>query len=160
MPFCANCGAPVEGQFCGKCGTPLAGGAPRTGQPGGPAPQPPASGGGLTENVASALCYLAGLITGIIFLVLAPYNQSKTVRFHAFQSIFFSVAWIVIWILYMIVGGFLAVALPYGLGFLWGLIGLLVWLGGLILWILLMVKAYQNQKWVLPVIGPIADKQA
>jgi len=43
---------------------------------------------------------------------------------------------------------------------LWGLIGLLVWLGGLILWILLMVKAYQNQKWVLPVIGPIADKQA
>lgn len=160
MPFCANCGAPVEGQFCGKCGTPLAGGAPRTGQPGGPPPQPPASGGGLTENVASTLCYLAGLITGIIFLALAPYNQSKTVRFHAFQSIFFSVAWIVIWIVYVIVGTILAVALPYGLGVLWGLIGLVIWLGALILWILLMVKAYQNQKWLLPVIGPMADKQA
>ena len=43
---------------------------------------------GMTDNVASALCYALGFITGILFLVLAPYNQNRMVRFHAFQSIF------------------------------------------------------------------------
>ena len=47
----------------------------------------------MTDNVASALCYLLGLITGIIFLVLTPYNRNPVVRFHAFQSIFLNVAW-------------------------------------------------------------------
>jgi hypothetical protein len=59
------------------------------GAPGGSLPPsgPPAAAGGMTDNVASALCYVLGLITGILFLVLSPYNQNKTVRFHAFQSI-------------------------------------------------------------------------
>ncbi len=52
-------------------------------------PPAPVSAPGLTENVASALCYALGWITGIVFLVLAPYNQNRTVRFHAWQSIFF-----------------------------------------------------------------------
>ena len=59
--------------------------------------QPVAS--GMTDNVAGALCYVLGLVTGIVFLVLAPYNQNKFVRFHAFQSIFFHVAFIGIWVL-------------------------------------------------------------
>ena len=46
---------------------------------------------GLEENLACALCYALGLLTGIVFLVLAPYNQNKLIRFHAFQSIFFHV---------------------------------------------------------------------
>jgi hypothetical protein len=87
MPFCRNCGAPVEGQFCPQCGTPVAGAAAPSGSP----PPPPAAAAGLSENAASALCYLLGFITGIVFLAIAPYNQIRTVRFHAFQSIFFSV---------------------------------------------------------------------
>ncbi len=115
----------------------------------------PAS-GGLTENVASALCYLVGFITGIVFLVLAPYNQNKTVRFHAFQSIFFNVAWFAFWILIMI----LHIILPFALSLILSLISLVVWLGGFVLWLVLMWKAYNNQRFKLPVVGDLAEKQA
>lgn len=167
MPFCRNCGSPVEGQFCGKCGTPLAASAPGASAP--PPAQPQAysqpaaaqpAATGMADNVASMLCYILGFITGILFLVLAPYNQNKAIRFHAFQSIFFNVAWIAVSIIASIVGAILIAALPFGMGLLWSLVHLLIWIGGLILWIMLMVKAYSGQKWVLPIIGPIAEKQA
>ncbi len=171
MAFCPNCGASVEGKFCPKCGTavsaasagpsqssyappPAAGGAPGYSQ----APAPAAA-GGMTDNVAGALCYLFGLITGILFLVLAPYNQNRNVRFHAFQSIFLNVAWIICWIVVMVVATILAHIPIIG----W-IIDLLLWMalsiGALVLWIMLMVKAYNNQRLVLPVIGPLAEKQA
>jgi len=110
----------------------------------------------MTENVAGALCYVAGLITGIVFLALAPYNQSKFVRFHAFQSIFFNVAFVGLWIVEMVLG----FILPWGLHVIISLFGLVLWLGFMIVWILLMVKAYQNQKFKLPVIGQLAEQQA
>ena len=49
----------------------------------------------MADNVASTLCYVLGLITGILFLVLPPYNKNPVIRFHAFQSIFLHVACIV-----------------------------------------------------------------
>ena len=70
MPFCATCGAAVEGQFCAKCGSRV-GAAPSASS--GPAMQ---ASGAMADNVASALCYVLGLITGIIFLVLPPYNKN------------------------------------------------------------------------------------
>jgi uncharacterized membrane protein len=129
-------------------------------QPGQPPPPPAATGGGLTENVAGALCYLGGLITGILFLVLEPYNKNRTIRFHAFQSIFLNVVVIAVEIALFILFRIMGEMLPYSLSFLISLIGLVVWLAILVLWILLMVKAYQNQKLVLPIIGPLAEKQA
>ena len=173
MAFCPNCGASVEGRFCAKCGTAVeaAGGAPApppASQPYGagpaagaqpypsPAAAPAATAGGLSENVAGALCYILGLITGILFLVLAPYNQNRNVRFHAFQAIFFHVAWIVFWIANMVVG----IVLPSALGLLLGLFSLLIALGGLVVWLLLMFKAYSGQRLKLPVIGDLAEKQA
>jgi uncharacterized membrane protein len=139
MAFCASCGTAVAGQYCPKCGAPApgAGGAP-------------SAAGGLAENAACALCYLFGFITGILFLVLAPYNQNKTVRFHAFQSIFLHVAFIVFWI----VAGMI---LPWSVSLI---LSPLIGLGGLVLWILMMWKAYQNQKVKLPFIGDLAEKQA
>ena len=158
MAFCPSCGASVEGRFCGKCGAsvdvaPPAGGyqAP---------PPPPAAGSGLTENVAAALCYVAGLITGIVFLALAPYNQSKFVRFHAFQSIFFNVVWIALWIAHMILSMILHSILPFGAGVLMMLVWMVISLGGFLLWLFLMYKAYSNEKYMLPIIGALADKQA
>jgi uncharacterized membrane protein len=145
MPFCSNCGSPVEGSFCAKCGTPI--GAQVSG---GPPPAQASASSGLTENVAGALCYVLGFITGIIFLVLAPYSQNKAIRFHAFQSIFLSVAWFAIWVV-------IGVVLPWSLYFT---LTPLLSLAGLVLWIFLMWKTYQNQKVVLPVVGPIAEKQA
>src|SRR5271157_4445420 len=98
MAFWANCGAAVEGRYCAKCGTALdASPSARI------ATTPGVSTSGLSENAAAALCYLLGLITGIIFLVLEPYSKNKLIRFHAFQSIFLHVGVIIIWIAIRIV---------------------------------------------------------
>jgi uncharacterized membrane protein len=157
--YCPNCGADVQGRFCAKCGTAVDT-ASASGEPASEAPPraqsysaPPATAGGLTENVAAALCYVLGLITGILFLVLAPYNQNKFVRFHAFQAIFFHVAFIVLYIIDTV----LAFILPW---YLMSMIWLLLSLAGLVLWIFLMVKAYQHEKFKLPIIGDLAEQQA
>jgi uncharacterized membrane protein len=107
----------------------------------------------MADNVASALCYVLGLITGIIFLVLAPYNKNPLIRFHAFQSIFMHVACIVFMIGLNIVLGMLH---------LWGMffLGSLFWLACFVLWIYLLIQAYQGKMVVLPVIGPLAQQQA
>ena len=52
---------------------------------------------GLADNVAGALAYVT-IIPAIVFLVLEPFNKKRFVRFHAFQCIFFAIAWIVLWI--------------------------------------------------------------
>lgn len=174
MAFCKNCGSPVDGQFCAKCGTP-AGAAPAAqaaapappppAQPYPPAaaasaPQPAAAAGGMTDNLAGLLCYVLGFITGVLFLVLEPYNRNKFIRFHAFQSLFFNLAWIALWIVLSIIGGILMAALPFSMWWLWSIVNLVIWLGFLASWIFLMVKAYQGQRFKLPVIGDLAEKQA
>ena len=147
MAFCASCGAPVEGKFCAKCGTPMGAAVPP------PGATPGAAAAGMTDNAASALCYVLGLVTGILFLVLAPYNQNRTIRFHAFQSIFLNVAWILFWMVFNIV--FVALHM-FSLMFLSSLISLAFF----VLWIYMIITAYQGKKVVLPVIGPIAQGQA
>jgi uncharacterized membrane protein len=154
MAFCASCGAPVEGKFCAKCGASVGAAVPPAGAaPGGAAPQPAPAATGMSDNAAAALCYVLGLITGILFLVLAPYNQNKTIRFHAFQSIFLNISWIVLWMVINIVFGALHM---WSLLFLSPLVGLVFF----ILWIYMIVTAYQGRTVVLPVIGPIARQQA
>jgi len=106
--------------------------------------------------VAGALCYLVGFITGILFLVLEPYNKNPRIRFHAFQAIFFHLGWIVLYIGVTIVAMFL----PLVLHLIVSLLMLVVGLGGFVLWLLLMYKAYNNTPLVLPIVGPLAQQQA
>ena len=183
MAFCSNCGAAVDGRFCPKCGAAVGAGPvggtgatpPPGPPPGGPPPPsynpppgysapggfvpPPSAAAGMTDNMAGALCYLFGFITGILFLVLAPYNQNRNIKFHAFQSIFLNIAWIVTWIVVTIV----SIAF-HAIPFLGALISILlhaaVGIGFLILWLYMMLKTYNGEKIVLPVIGPMAEKQA
>lgn len=169
MAFCPNCGAQVAGKFCQNCGTDVtaaqaagtAGAAgPIGATPGGSTYVPPAeaiNAPGLTTNVASALCYLFWIITGIIFLVLSPYNRDRTVRFHAFQAIFATVAFIILQIILAIFSGVLGAIHMWALaGTIWTIYEILVF----ILWLYMMYTAYNNRKIVLPVIGPLAEKQA
>lgn len=114
----------------------------------------------MTPNVAGALAYALGFITGILFLVLEPYNRDREVRFHAFQSIFLNVAVIVIYIVLAIFGSVLGAVIPMLGAALMGVVSLLVWLGSVVLWLVLIIKTYGGSKIVLPVIGPFAEKQA
>ena len=113
----------------------------------------------MEENVASALCYVLGLLTGVLFLVLAPYNQNRVIRFHAFQSIFLHVASFALFIGLMIVIGILHFV-PF-LGTFMGLVLYpLVGFALFIVWLVLIWKAYNRERLVLPIIGPLAEKQA
>ena len=143
MAFCPSCGSevPAGAASCPKCG----------GSGGTAVATAPA--GGLTDNVAGMLAYVT-IIPAIVFLVLEPYNKKRFVRFHSFQNIFFVVAWIVIGIALSIVA-----AIPV-LGWLTLLIWPLIGLGGLIVWVIMLIKAYQGQMFKLPIIGDIAEKQA
>jgi len=100
---------------------------------------------GLEANVAGLLCYVAGWISGLVFLLIE--KENKFVRFHAMQSI--------------IVFGVLSVAsIVLGwIPFLNLVIVPLISVLGLVLWIVLMIKAYQGEKYKLPWAGNLAEKQ-
>jgi uncharacterized membrane protein len=165
MPFCASCGSSVEGKFCPKCGAAVAGAAapPPPGggySAGGYAPPPPPpppqtiNAAGIPSNIAALLCYIIPVICPIIFLVVEPYKSDRKVRFDAFQSIFLSVAFFVANIAWGII-----IAATWRFTSLFFL-GSLLHLAELAIMIFMAFKAYQNEKFVLPIIGPLAEKQA
>lgn len=145
MAFCAQCGTqlPPDAAVCPNCGRSVVPAAVVS----------TAATGGLADNVAGMLAYVT-IIPAIIFLVIEPYNRNRFIRFHAFQSIFFCVAVFVVQVALSIVG-----LLPF-LFFVTLPLHTLVWAASVIVWILLLVKAYQGQMWKLPYIGDMAEKQA
>jgi uncharacterized membrane protein len=171
MSFCQTCGTSMSdgSAACPACGASQGVAASST-APGAmpssvPGPMPGTMPGavpaaGLTPNVAGALAYLVGAITGILFLVIDPFKADRFVRFHAFQSIFFNLAWIGFWIAWMILGVVLG-AISHGLFFFIQMfINLLISVGGFCLWAYLMYSAYQGKTFQLPVIGAMAASQA
>jgi len=145
MAFCKACGTELGGAaFCPKCG------ASQTASAVPMATAPAASSEGLAENVAGLLCYAVGWLTGIIFLLI---DKRPFVKFHAAQSIVVFGALTVLKIglgIIMGLGGFV------GFG-LWAMISMVLGLLGLVLWILLMIKAYQHELFRVPIAAPIAD---
>ncbi len=110
---------------------------------------------GLDENIAGLLCYLLTWITGIVFLLVEEKNDF--VRFHAMQSI---VVFLPLTILSWILTAFRAPYYGYGMGFsILGAIGSLVTILIIILWLVLMIKAYQGERYKLPIAGDIAENQ-
>lgn len=141
--------------FCSVCGTQVADGttlcaAHAAASPGGVAT---AQAGGMSDNVAGMLAYVT-IIPAIVFLLVAPYNRNKFIRFHSFQCIFVTVAWIALSIALSIIA-----TIPF-LGWLTLLIWPIIGLAGLALWIILLLKANQGQMWKVPFIGDFAEKQA
>ena len=114
----------------------------------------------IDPNLAALIAYLFGWVTGLIIFLLE--GKNKFVRFHALQSIFLSIAVAIVFTALSIVTGILAIV-P-GLGIVFAFLGPLIMsvlgLGIFILWILLMVRAYQGDKLVLPIIGDLAEKNA
>jgi len=144
MAFCSACGTQIADgtTICAACSSRTSGGA--VAQP---------STGTMADNVAGMLAYVT-IIPAIMFLMMEPYNKNRFVRFHSFQNIFFCVAWIILWIALSIVG--MIPILGWATILIWPLVGL----GGLIIWIVLLIKANQGQMFKLPIIGDMAEKQA
>ncbi|HLB72158.1 MAG: DUF4870 domain-containing protein [Candidatus Methanoperedens sp.] len=107
---------------------------------------------GMDENIEGALCYVLGFITGIVFFVLE--KDSKFVRFHAMQSI-------ATFLPLMVIGYLIGSLAIWSWSMLWffGMISTLIWILELILWIVLMLKAYQGEMFKLPIVGDFAEKQ-
>lgn len=96
---------------------------------------------GLEENVAGFLCYLLGFITGIVFLIVE--KKSSFVKFHAKQS---TITFLILFVISLIIGW-----IPF--------IGFLAVILSLILWLLLMIKALKGERYMLPIVGKMAEEK-
>jgi len=114
---------------------------------------------GLSQNSASAISYLT-FVPAIVFLASPPYNQMPETRFHSWQSIFLTIAAVAFWVVYSIIRVMLAFVLPFGLGFMMLFVSLACWLGWFIIWLLCVMNALNGKRISLPIIGPLAAKQA
>jgi uncharacterized membrane protein len=147
MAFCSACGTQMadNSAFCPKCGRASGGGISAV-------PVSASTGSlPLAENVAGMLAYFT-IIPAILFLLIEPFNRNRFVRFHAFQCLFTCGALIVL----QVVLSIFSHILPIFMFGIWSLLGL----AELVLWILLVVKAYQHEMFKLPIVGDMAEKQA
>jgi len=142
--FCSQCGAenPEGAKFCSKCGAKL--GVPANLSEEATKSEAESS-TGLSANVAGLLCYVAGWITGIVFIVLE--KKSIFVKFHAWQSIMtfgvLTAAYIILrWI--PLIGWVLSI---------------LIYILMAILWIILIIQAGTGKMWKVPWAGDFAEKQ-
>ena len=96
---------------------------------------------GLTVNTASALCYVFGWVSGLVFLLAEKDN--KTIRFHAMQSLMFF-------------AGLTVIGFVPAIGWL---LSPFVMIAGFIFWLMSVYKAYNGEMFELPVVGKMAKKQ-
>lgn len=155
MAHCTKCGAAIadNAAFCGSCGSAQTAASGAASAPPSAAAAPAQS--QMSENVAGLLCYLVGWITGLIFYFI---DKRPYVRFHAAQSI-------------VLFGGLhiinIVLGVMFGMSLMMGGLGtfsagmLFYWLIGLvtfILWVLLMIKAYQGERFRVPIAADLAEK--
>lgn len=99
---------------------------------------------GLDENVAGFFCYLLGFITGIVFLLVE--KRSNFVKFHAMQS---TITFLGLFVILLILG-----MIP-----IIGLLAYPIWILSPILWLLLMIKALRGERYMLPIVGKMAEEK-
>jgi len=100
---------------------------------------------GMDATLAALLSYVLGVVSGLIFFLVE--KESKFVKFHAMQSICFSITLSVTSLILAFIPVLNVIALP------------LVQIAALVFWIILMVQAYQGKMFRVPVIGDFAAKQ-
>jgi uncharacterized membrane protein len=162
MAFCRACGQDAgDATFCPKCGA--AQGAaqiPSSSPSSGGASAPAATSGteGMAENIAGLLCYLFGWLSGLIFLLI---DKRPFVKFHGAQSIALAVCFIPVWIIYLIFSFVLTAitaALHFPIGILSFFLFPLILLAFFVAFVFCMYKAYNHEKFKLPIIGNLIEK--
>ncbi len=146
MPFCTQCGTPVEdtAAYCGQCGK-----AQPRGRASSPTVPPAPTHDwldGISEKNASILCYIPvfGIIPSIIFLASGKFRHNQRVRFDGFQSVYLFVAYLIVSSagpFHRVLGNVFETLLS-------------------LCWIFLLVKAAQNEQVHLPILGDLAARSA
>jgi uncharacterized membrane protein len=158
MAFCSACGAQVDqAAFCQKCGAPQNVSAAGSAITPGISPAAPAASEGLSQNTAATLSYALGWITGLIFLLV---DKRPYVKFHAAQAlVVFGGLHIIQTVFAMIFVGsiFTGSFHIFGSGLiLLHILDLIIF----ILWIFLMIKAHQGERFKVPVAADLAESLA
>jgi uncharacterized membrane protein len=109
---------------------------------------------GLSDNAAGGLSYVT-IIPAIVFLIVEPFKKSSYVRFHAWQSIFFYVAWALVHILVEVVQNLVPTVVFLTLT-LWQFVDLAFF----VVLVIVFVSAFNGKRFMLPIIGGLAEKQA
>jgi len=150
MPIsCTACGVemPDNAGFCPGCGRSVSGSAPVLGTT-----------GGLNDKLAGMLAYVT-FIPAIVFLLIEPFNKNRFIRFHAFQCLFLWATLVVLSVVLRL-AFFVLFLIPILGHLLWLVVWLVLSIGCFILWVVLLVKAFQGEMFKLPVIGDWAERQA
>jgi uncharacterized membrane protein len=161
---CPHCAAqmPATAAFCPGCGRPMLGQSmpeqPIPGEPMQTEARAQGRVGALPENIAGALAYFT-FVPAVVFLVLDPYKKNRFVRFHSVQCLLLWAA-----------SGLFAIALKLAsvvlfiipvLGpLLVYLVSTVVGLAAFVIWVVLVVKAFQGEMFKLPLLGDFAAQQA
>jgi uncharacterized membrane protein len=163
MAFCKACGQDAgDASFCPKCGAPQ--GASQGGAQSVAVAAPAATAAdfptaGIDENIAGLLCYIFWWVSGLIFLLV---DKRPFVRFHAAQDIAFNIAMYIIgfafWILAVVITAITTAIFHFPIGIFTFFLGPIVGIAFFGTWIFLMYKAYNHEKFKLPIIGDMVEK--
>lgn len=107
-------------------------------------PSPSGSSQSMDPKLSALLCYLLSIVGGIVFYMI---SKDKFVRFHAVQSIALGIVFVAL--------DMIVIFVPFLWFFSW-----VIYLGFVALTVILMIKAYNGEKYKLPIIGDIAEKNS
>jgi uncharacterized membrane protein len=146
---CPHCAAemPDTAAFCPGCGRPMRA-----------EPRAQGKAGLLTEPIAGGLAYLT-FLPAILFLLLDPYNENRFVRFHSVQCLAFWGTGILAAIVLKLAGLLLFMIPVLGPLFV-TLLDVVVALAAVVIWLVLVVKAFQGETFKLPILGALAEHYA
>jgi uncharacterized membrane protein len=102
------------------------------------------------DRAAAALAYLTFVAGGVV-LVLPEFRKNRFVRFHAWQSVLLWGVFFVLTIVALLLSNVAA-----AMAFL--LFGILVSLAMVFLWIVLTIKAWQGERFEVPLFGDLAGR--
>jgi uncharacterized membrane protein len=129
-----------------------------------PSSPPPVAGGpssgtstGLDPRLSSLLAYLFWIVGGILFLAVE--KQHQLVRFHAAQSVVLAIAEIAVWVVLFVLSLILG-AIPV-IGWIISFLAHIAFMiFTFVLWIFMMYKGYQLERFKLPLVGTYAEQLA
>lgn len=150
MPFCSRCGSNIHEKdlFCANCGAKQS-----TVTPGAVPPQTDPF-QNLTPRTAAILCYIpvVGWVAAVVVLAARRFRSDFTLRFHAFQGLYLFAVWLFIdWGIHPLLDGLFGYHYRLDRALQALLLGV---------WIFMLIKTSQEEKYVLPVIGELAQRSA